>query len=262
MKIATWNVNSIKARKDRLLAWLAKHSPDVLCLQELKVDDAGFPGDEIAQTGYQVILHGQKSYNGVAILSRALASDVQIGLGDDTDDPQARLISATLHGVRVISVYAPNGGEPSSEKFVYKLAWLDRLLAHLDRTYDPSKPLIVCGDLNIAPEDRDVARPEEWNDSVLCRPEVRAAFQRLLGWGLRDCFRTQHQEPGLYSWWDYRQLGFPKNNGLRIDHILATPAVAERCTAAHIDREQRKGKLPSDHAPVLAQFDLASLGAE
>jgi exodeoxyribonuclease III len=254
MKIATWNVNSIRARQERLLAWLKAHAPDIVCLQELKVEDDAFPHDEIRAVGYHAAVHGQKTYHGVAILSRTAPEQVCSGLCDAVEDAQARLISAVIDGVTVLSVYAPNGGEVSSERFPYKLAWLDRLAAYLKRACDPSQPLIVCGDFNIAPDDRDVARPDDWRDSVFCVPEVRAAYQKLLDFGLVDCFRRHHEEGGFYSWWDYRQLSFPKNNGLRIDHLLATHGTAARCTSAFIDREQRKGKLPSDHAPVLAEF--------
>jgi exodeoxyribonuclease-3 len=257
MKVATWNVNSIKARKERLLAWLAHHRPDVLCLQELKLEDRAFPHAELLDAGYHAAVHGQKTYNGVAILSRVPATDVRVGLGDDVEDPQARLIRANVSGITIVSIYVPNGGELGSEKFNYKQAWLDRFDAYLKRTCDPAQPLVVCGDLNIAPDERDVARPEEWSESVLCAAEVRAAFQRIVDFGMVDCFRRHHAEAGLYSWWDYRQLGFPKNNGLRIDHILATKSAADRCTASFIDRDERKGKLPSDHAPVVAEFSDA-----
>jgi exodeoxyribonuclease III len=257
MKIATWNVNSIRMRKERLLAWLAARSPDVLCLQELKVEDDGFPYDEIRAAGYEATVHGQKTYNGVAILSRAPIERVSAGLRDGVDDPQARLLSGLTCGVRVLCVYVPNGGEVSGERYPYKLAWLDRLCAYLERECDPEEPLAVCGDFNIAPDDRDVNRLDEWRESVFCVPEVRARFQQLLDFGLTDCFRIHHAEGGLYTWWDYRQLGFPKNNGLRIDHVLGTRALAARCSAALIDREQRKGKQPSDHAPVIAEFAKA-----
>lgn len=256
MKVATWNVNSIKARKERLLAWLGRHAPDVLCLQELKLEEHAFPREELEQAGYATAIHGQKTYNGVAILSRKPLTDVRVGLGDDAADTHARLISARIGEVTVLSVYVPNGGEMGSEKFAYKLAWLERFGAFLQRTCDPKAPLLVCGDLNIAPDDSDVNRPEEWANTVLCAPEVRTAYRRLIDFGLVDCFRLHHAAGGVYSWWDYRQLGFPKNNGLRIDHILATQALAERCTSATIDREQRKGKLPSDHAPVIAEFAI------
>jgi exodeoxyribonuclease-3 len=255
MKIATWNVNSVKARKERLLAWLERHEPDVLCLQELKVVDEAFPADAVREAGYHAATHGQKTYNGVAILSREEPTRVRTGMGDDVDDPQARVIAAEVAGLCVVSVYVPNGGAMGSDKYAYKLQWLERFMGYLDRHYTPQAQLLVCGDLNIAPDERDVARPEEWNDTVLCSVEVREAFQKLLGWGLTDCFRLHHEDPGLYSWWDYRQLGFPKNNGLRIDHVLATESVAKRCTGSSIDRDERKGKSPSDHAPVIVELD-------
>jgi exodeoxyribonuclease-3 len=255
MKIATWNVNSVKARKDRLLAFLERHEPDVLCLQELKVTDEAFPLEEIQGAGYHAETHGQKTYNGVAVLSRVAPSDVRSGMGDDVDDPQARVIAVDVEGLSIVSIYVPNGSRPSSDKYQYKLAWLERFIAYLNRHYTPQSKLVVCGDLNIAPDERDVARPDEWNDTVLCTQEVRAAFQRMIDWGLEDLFRRCRPEAGLYSWWDYRMLGFPKNNGLRIDHILGTAPVAEHCKAASIDRDERKGKLPSDHAPVIVELD-------
>jgi exodeoxyribonuclease-3 len=254
MRIATWNVNSVKARRERLLAWLARTRPDVACLQELKVEDGAFPHDDVRAAGYHAVVHGQRAYNGVAILSREEATDVQVGLADGVDDPQARLLSARVGAVRVLSVYVPNGGEPGSDKFRYKLEWLARLERYLRARCDPAAPLALCGDLNVAPDALDVARPEAWNDTVLCLPEVRAGFARLLAWGLVDCFRAQHPEGGHYSWWDYRMLGFPKNNGLRIDHVVATAPLASRCRAATIDRDERKGTLPSDHAPVVVDF--------
>ncbi len=237
-----------------MLAWLAAQQPDVLCLQEIKVEDEDFPTEAFEAAGYRAGVHGQRTYNGVAILSRAPLSDVSAGLRDDADDPAARLIEARVKGIRILSAYVPNGGEVGSDKFVYKLAWLDRLLAYLEQHARSAEPLILCGDLNVAPEDRDVARPDEWKDTVLCHPDARAALRRILDWGLVDTFRLHHEEAGFYSWWDYRELGFPRNNGLRIDHILATPASPKRCRAASIDREARKGKQPSDHAPVLAVF--------
>jgi exodeoxyribonuclease-3 len=254
MKIASWNVNSIRARLERVLAWLAAQQPDVLCLQEIKVQDGDFPTEAFEEAGYHVGVHGQRTYNGVAILSHSPLADVSAGLRDDVDDPAARLLEARVEGIRILSAYVPNGGEVGSDKFVYKLAWLDRLLAYLEQNARSAEPLILCGDLNVAPEDRDVARPEEWKDTVLCHPDVRAALRRILDWGLVDTFRLHHEGEGFYSWWDYRELGFPRNNGLRIDHILATAVLARRCQDASIDREARKGKQPSDHAPVVAVF--------
>ena len=254
MKIATWNVNSIRARLERLLAWLDRHSPDVVCLQELKVADGDFPVEALAAAGYAAALHGQRTYNGVAILSKLPVSDVSKGFGDEALDAQARLVDARVGDLRVISAYFPNGGEVGSEKWAYKLAWMERLREYLAARAHPSEPLLLCGDVNVAPEDRDVANPDAWRDSVLCHPDARKALQRILDWGLVDTFRLHHADGGFYSWWDYRQLGFPRNDGLRIDHVLATESLAKRCTAAVIDRDARKGKQPSDHAPVLAEF--------
>lgn len=255
LKIATWNVNSIKARKDRLLGWLTREAPDILCLQELKVEEAAFPHEALREAGYHALISGQKTYNGVAVLTRSAPSEPRSGFGDDPEDLQARHIEATVAGLRVLSVYVPNGGDGAGDKWTYKLRWLDRLVAYLERTHNPEQPLVLCGDLNIAPDDRDVARPSEWKNTVLCRPEVRQAFARLLEWGLVDVVRQHHPQGGPYSWWDYRMLGFQKGNGLRIDHILATPAIARTCSSAAVDREERKGKQPSDHAPVYALFD-------
>jgi exodeoxyribonuclease-3 len=209
----------------------------------------------VEAAGYSAVLQGQKSYNGVAILSREPASSVRIGLDDGVDDPQARLLSAELHGLTFLSVYVPNGSEPTSDKFAYKLKWLERLTAYLEKHHAKREKLVLCGDLNIAPHDIDVARPDEWKDTVLCHADVRAAFERLIAFGLVDSFRTLRPEPGLYSWWDYRMLGFPKGNGLRIDHVLVTQDVLPRCKQALIDREERKGKLPSDHAPVIVDVE-------
>lgn len=251
MRIASWNVNSVKARKARLLAWLARRQPDVVCLQEIKVEDAAFPREELLAAGYHAAVHGQRTYNGVAILSRLPPNDVVAGLGDGVEDPQARLLSARIGALRVLSVYVPNGSEPDSDKYRYKIEWLSRLEQYVRAALARGDALVLCGDLNIAADDLDVARPEPWRETVLCRAEVREAFGRLLALGLVDGFRQLHPEGGHYSWWDYRQLGFPRNDGLRIDHVLVSQALAARCTAALIDRDERKGKLPSDHAPVI-----------
>lgn len=256
MKIATWNVNSVKARRERLLAFLQREAPDVVCLQELKAVDSQFPRDDVQQAGYHVAVYGEKTYNGVAILSRTPMEDIQLGLRDAVNDPQARLISARVQGMRILSVYVPNGGEPSSEKYSYKLQWLTRLRQRVSALLASEPDLVLCGDLNIAPDDRDVAKPEQWNQTVLCLPEVRAEFRQLLLLGLEDVFRKHHEGGGLYSWWDYRMLGFAKDNGLRIDHILASPRLAALSTGARVDRDERKGKRPSDHAPVLVTIDL------
>jgi exodeoxyribonuclease-3 len=265
MKVASWNVNSINVRRERLLRWLAAHQPDVLCLQELKALDEAFPSTDVHELGYQAALFGQRSYNGVAILAKAPLEDVKRGLADDAPDvdargsareqnTEARLVSARVHGLTVLSCYVPNGQLISSDKYVYKQRWLDRLLAYLRRHHDPAEPLLVCGDFNIAPEDRDCCDPAGYQESVLFHEVVREKWRALCAWGLVDTFRLHVQDAAKYSWWDYRMLSFPKGMGLRIDHILATRPLAERCTAAAIDREERKGKQPSDHAPVIAEF--------
>lgn len=256
IKIATWNVNSIRARHDRLLAVLARHQPDVLCLQELKLEEDKFPFEPLRDAGYHAACVGQKTYNGVAILSRTPLEDVRRGMGDgDANDDQARLISARVHGVRVYSAYFPNGGEPSSPKFAYKLAWMARLARKLRAEHAPDEPLALTGDFNVAPSDLDVKNPEKWADTVLCRPEVRRALEEIRGFGLVDSLRRLRPDaPGLYSYWDYQMLGFPKNDGLRIDHVDVTEPLARRLSEVTIDREERKGKQPSDHAPVIATF--------
>ncbi len=258
MRIVTWNVNSIRTRLPRLLGVLKRHQPDVICLQELKVVDEGFPVLDVKQAGYHSTIVGQKTYNGVAILSKEKADNVATSMADGTDhdDPQARLVAADVGGVRVISVYVPNGGTVGSDKWDYKLEWLSRLRSYLDAQGDPAKSMAVCGDFNIAPDDHDVNNPERWKDSVLCHPDGRAAFRELIEWGLVDAFRAHHPDGGIFSWWDYRMLGFPKNDGLRIDGILVTKHLAERIRDAFVDRNERKGKQPSDHAPVVVDFTV------
>ncbi len=255
LTIATWNVNSIRARAERVSAWLAASGPDVLCLQELKVEDKAFPRELFAAAGYEVALIGQKTYNGVAIASRAPLTEVVIGLGDGVEDPQARFIAAMVAGVRVISVYVPNGGM-GPEHFAYKLAWLGRLRGWLERMADPARPLALCGDFNVAPEDRDVHDPAAWAGQVLCTPEERAALAGVTGWGLADVYRQFHPEGGKYSWWDYRGLSLFKDQGLRIDHVWATASLAATATGCEIDRAARKGQNASDHAPVIATFAI------
>jgi len=256
MKLATWNVNSIRARQDRLLSWLEREAPDVVCLQELKVTDEAFPRLELEGLGWHIAMIGQRTYNGVAILSRTPISDVRTGLGDETDDPQARLISGETAGMRVISAYIPNGRSVGSESWDYKLAWLRRLKAHLERHHRPDDLVALAGDFNIAPEDRDVARPDEWCNTVLCHEEGRAVLRELMQFGLVDTIRLHHGGQGPYSWWDYQLLSFPKGNGLRLDHIFVTKPLAERCVEAYVVRDERKGKKPSDHAPVVAIFTV------
>lgn len=255
MLIASWNCNSIRARLERLLAWLQKHSPDVLCLQELKCLEEHFPHEELKAAGYQAAVFGQKTYNGVAILSREPATEIVKGLSDGVADPQSRLIAATVRGVRILSAYAPNGQSLDSEAYFYKLEWFARLRNYLDARHKPDQPLVLCGDLNVAPEPIDTHDPALWEGQVLFSQKERAALKHVAAFGLVDTFRLHHPEGGRFSWWDYRALGFPKNHGLRIDHLWATQPLASRCAMAEIDREERKGKLPSDHAPVWAKFE-------
>ena len=251
MKFATWNVNSIRARMPRVGAWLAEHQPEVLCIQETKVTDEDFPELEMRASGYVSTLFGQKTYNGVAVLSRLPPTDVERGFGDGIHDPEARFLAATVRGIRFLCAYVPNGQSVGSEKFVYKLEWLRRLRAYLDARVRRDIDVVLCGDFNVAPEPRDVHDPGIWDGQVLFHPDERAALQKVLAWGMVDLFRKHHPESGLFSWWDYRQLSFPRNRGLRIDHLLGTSSVAARCSDALIDRNARKGKQPSDHAPVI-----------
>ncbi len=255
MKIATWNVNSIRARLNRLLPWLGEVQPEVVCLQEIKVTDEAFPYEPLREAGYRAAVYGQKTYNGVAILSRAKPAEVRRGMADEVDDPQARLISARVGAVWIVNAYVPNGQTIGSPKYAYKLAWLGRLREHLRRHFDPGDRLVLCGDFNVASDDLDVARPETWAGTVLCHGDAREALERIRAWGLTDVVRRHHPQGGIYTWWDYRLRAFARDDGLRIDHVFATAPMADRCTAAEIDRQQRAGERPSDHAPVMAVFD-------
>lgn len=254
MIYATWNVNSLKVRLPHLLDWLAEKQPEVLCLQETKLEDHNFPHAEIAAAGYQVVFAGQKTYNGVAILARQAITDVVYGNPFYPTDPQKRLLAATVHGVRVISAYVPNGQEVGSEKYAYKLEWLAALHTWIHAELAQHPALVLAGDFNIAPADEDVHNPLVWKDKILCSSNERLAFQGLLQLGLKDSFRLFPQAEKSFSWWDYRMLGFQKNLGLRIDHVLLSDALAARCTAAAIDRAPRKRERPSDHAPVYAEI--------
>ncbi len=258
MKIATWNVNSVKVRLQRLLAFLQRESPDVLCLQETKSTDEAFPCEPIRRAGYHLAVHGQRTYNGVAILSRDEPARVTPGLGDDVADDQARLLAADVGELRVFCTYVPNGATVGSDKWAYKLAWLARLRQTLERTCRPGDRVVVCGDLNVATRDVDVAHPDAWAGTVLCHPDAREALADAMAWGLLDAFARLHPDGGVYSWWDYRGGAFHKNDGLRIDHVLATSSQADRATSARVDRDERKGTRddkPSDHAPVIVEFD-------
>ena len=253
MKLAAWNVNSLKVRLPQLLEWLTVQAPDVVCLQETKLEDHNFPQAEIEAAGYHVAFSGQKTYNGVALLSRTVLSEVVCG-NPHFSDPQKRLIAATTQGVRVICAYIPNGQELGSEKYAYKLAWLDALEKWLGEEILTHEQLALAGDFNIAPDDRDVHNPAAWEGKILCSEPERSAFQRLLALGMKDSFRLFEQAEKSFSWWDYRMLGFQRNLGLRIDHILLSRSLAEHCTSSVIDREMRKRERPSDHAPVIAEL--------
>jgi len=254
MKIASWNINSLRKRQDRLFAWLEATKPDIVCLQETKCTDEQFPALALQAVGYRSAYHGEKSYNGVAILSKSEPRDVRASLCDEVVDPQARVIAATIDSIRVFSIYAPNGRAVGSSAYDYKINWYARLRECLSS--EGTAELIVCGDFNVAPEDEDVYDPDLWRGAIMCSDGERAAFRQLCETGFSDTLRLHHKEGGLFSWWDYRMLSFPKNRGLRIDAILASKSLAKKCTAAGIDREMRKGKEPSDHAPVCAEFDL------
>lgn len=254
--VASWNVNSVNARLARFLGFLERVAPDVLCLQELKCVEEKFPFAAVQDLGYHVAMHGQKTYNGVAVLTKMPAEIQGVGFRDGGDDTQSRFISVKVAGITVISSYIPNGQALDSSKYIYKLEWLQRLRAYLDTHHKKSEPLILAGDFNVAPTDLDVAKPEEWRGQILFSEPEKAALANILGFGLVDTFRKHQKDGGFYSWWDYRQLAFPKNNGLRIDFVFATEPLAAKCTKAWIDRDERKGEKPSDHAPCLAEIDL------
>jgi exodeoxyribonuclease-3 len=255
MRIATWNVNSLKVRLEHLGRWLAANPVDAIALQELKTPDEQFPAEEIHALGLHAAHYGQKTYNGVAILAREPPGDVATGIPGD-DDPQRRVIAATIGRIRLLNVYVPNGQEVGSDKYAYKLAWLGRLKKYLAALAKKHPLLLVAGDFNIAPEDRDVHDPAKWEGSVHVSAAERAALADIAALGFSDLFRRFEQAPGTYSWWDYRMGAFRRNHGLRIDLMLASPALAARCRACAIDRAPRAWERPSDHAPVTAAFDI------
>jgi exodeoxyribonuclease-3 len=255
MRLVTWNVNSVRAREERLVAWIERHRPDVLCLQEIKVTEDEFPELALSGLGYRASLFGQRSYNGVAILSREAPEDVRCGLADGDEDPQCRLIHARFGALHVLSAYFPNGQEVGSAKYAYKLAWMKRLRAYLDRHFDPARDeVVLCGDFNVAPFVDDVGHVEEFEGGVLANAEVRAALEDVAAFGLVDLVRPFFPRGGVYTWWDYRARGFERNHGLRIDHVYGTAKVAARCVGAIVDREERAGKGPSDHAPLMVEL--------
>jgi len=254
MKIATWNVNSLNVRLGHVEEWLASASPDVLVLQEIKQVTEAFPGDAFDKAGYRSIASGQKTYNGVAVISREEPLDPVTDF-PGFDDPQRRILAVTIGGIRVVNLYIPNGQSLQSEKYQYKLSWLAALKDFLVAELERFEHVVVLGDFNIAPADNDVYDPEKWGEDVLCSPPERAALQGIIELGFVDVFRTFVPEDKVFSWWDYRAAGFRRNAGLRIDLILASTALAERCTDSFIDREPRTWERPSDHTPAVAVFD-------
>ncbi len=255
MKIATWNVNSLNVRLPHVLEWLASAEPDVLVLQEIKQVTEAFSEEAFKEAGYQAIASGQKTYNGVAVISRKPATDYVTDF-PGFDDPQRRILASTIDGVRVINLYVPNGHSVGSEKYEYKLGWLAALRSFLEDELKTHGKLVVLGDFNIAPENRDVYDAEKWGDDILCSPAEREALAKVTSLGLTDVFRNFEQPEKTFSWWDYRAAGFRRNAGLRIDLILASDAMAATCQASYIDREPRTWERPSDHTPVIAEFSL------
>jgi exodeoxyribonuclease-3 len=254
LKIASWNVNSLNVRLPHVMAWVNVAQPDVLALQETKLTDDRFPVQELADEGYSSVFSGQKTYNGVAILSREEAVDPVTDI-PDLDDPQRRILSATVGDVRIINLYVVNGSEVGSEKFEYKLHWLDRVTTWLATEIRNFENVIVLGDFNIVPDDRDVHDPESWHEKILCSTPEREALGKMLDLGFQDTFRLFEQEERTWSWWDYRMNAFRRKMGLRIDLVLASKAMAERCIASYVDIEPRRQERPSDHAPVIAEFN-------
>jgi exodeoxyribonuclease-3 len=256
MKIATWNVNSLRVRLPQALDWLEAQQPDLLAVQETKLTDPDFPAAEFAARGYHSLYSGQKTYNGVAILSREPGTEVLLDL-PGFEDPQRRVLAATFGDLRLVNFYVPNGSEVGSDKYAYKLDWLEKAAVFLAGEQARHPHLAVVGDFNIAPEDRDVHDPEAWREQILCSTPEREAFRKLLDLGFQDAFRLFEQPENSFSWWDYRAAGFRRNLGLRIDHILLSPALASRCRACSIDKAPRKLERPSDHAPVVAELSDA-----
>jgi len=265
MLIATWNVNSIRQRLQHLLRWLDERKPDVVCLQELKCLDDTFPRLEIEAAGYRAETHGQKTFNGVAILSRLPLEDVKRGLPGDDGDKQARYIEAVVTAgagvVRVASIYLPNGNPPQSEKYPYKLEFMERLRRHAAELLCLEEPLVLAGDYNVIPESIDARDPTAWETDALYLPQTRGAFRRITALGMTDALRACDQQPGRYSFWDYQAGAFQKDNGIRIDHLLVSPQAADRLVSCRIDKQTRSWDKPSDHVPVVAEFGLGEAGS-
>ncbi len=258
VKIATWNVNSVKARLETVTAWLRQAAPDIVCFQEIKTTDEGFPSASFESLGYNCAVHGQKSYNGVAILSKRPPEDVVRGLAESQGDDHARYIEAVVPTdggiVRVASIYAPNGNPPDTERFAYKLAWMERLNRHIARLLALEEPLVLVGDYNVIPTADDCHDPKVWEGDALFRPESRAALRRICNLGLTDAFRACHAEPHRYTFWDYQAGAWTKDHGIRIDHILLSPQAADRLLGSSIERHVRGWDKPSDHVPVVCEL--------
>jgi exodeoxyribonuclease-3 len=260
MKIATWNINGVRARLDTALAWVKEAVPDILCLQEIKCEDAAFPSEMFEELGYNVATHGQKGFNGVALLSKLPLEDVSQGLAGDDADTHSRFIEAVVsltgRALRVVSLYLPNGNPVDSDKFAYKLAWMERLSAYARSRLADEEAILLAGDFNVIAEPIDARFPENWTRDALYQPETRAAWRRLTNLGLTDALRACAPEPGHYSFWDYQAGAWQKNNGILIDHILLSPQAADRLTAAWIDKHTRGWDKPSDHVPVVIELDF------
>lgn len=260
MKIATWNINGVRARLDSATAWVKDVQPDILCLQEIKSEDAAFPAEVFEELGYNIAVHGQKGFNGVALLSKLPLEDVSRGLPGADGDDQARFIEAVVSvpkgALRVVSLYFPNGNPVDSEKFAYKLAWMERFEAYARTRLAEEEAFVLAGDYNVIPEPIDAHYPENWRDDALYQPETRAAFRRLLNLGLTDAFRACEGGPGHYTFWDYQAGAWQKNNGICIDHVLLSPQATDRLTAAAIDKRTRGWEKPSDHVPVVIDLDF------
>lgn len=254
MQIVTWNVNSIRARMPRVLEFLDRVQPDIVCLQETKVVDELFPQGILEDAGYQVAFYGQKTYNGVAILAKNRIEDVHMGFGEAEFDREARVIAATVGDVMLLNLYVVNGKEVGDEKFVYKLAWMDCLKNYIQEHFPMQEKVVVCGDFNVTFDARDVYDPEKWEGKIHCSEPERAALGQLMGLGLVDALRVFHEEPEIYTWWDFRTRGFRDNRGLRIDHFLCSPELMQHATDVRVDLEARGGEKPSDHAPVILEL--------
>jgi exodeoxyribonuclease-3 len=260
MKIATWNINGVRARIEGAAAWVKDVQPDVLCLQEIKSEDASFPREPFEDLGYNIALHGQKGFNGVAILSKLPLEDVSTGLAGDDADAHSRFIEAVVSvpsaALRVVSLYLPNGNPVGTDKFDYKLAWMARLEAAARRRLADEEAFVLAGDFNVIPEPDDARFPDNWRSDALFQPETRAAYRKLLNLGLTDAFRACEAGPDHYTFWDYQAGSWQKNNGIRIDHVLLSPQAADRLTAASIDKRTRGWEKPSDHVPVIVELDF------